>query len=212
MGNSVGGKFSSVGSFFSSKKSLTLENEELKRQIESKTAELLNYHLLLDENNALKEILGRKKEEVPLVLASILSKPNQSPYDTLIIDLGDNKGIKVGSMVFASANIPIGRVAAVYSYTSKVVLFSSPGQRTEVVTPVNDIFTEAVGRGGGNFEIQLPRDVSLEKGTEVTLPGINSYVLGIVEDVASESRDSFQKILIVSPVNIQELKFVQVEM
>jgi len=34
---------------------------------------------------------------------------------------------------------------------------------------------------------------------------------GTVETIISDPRDSFQKALLVSPVNIQEIKFVEVE-
>src|SRR3989344_3718967 len=53
-------------------------------------------------------ILGRlpvgkagKNEKVKMILSAILSKPNQSPYDTLIIDTGTNRGVKTGNIVFA---------------------------------------------------------------------------------------------------------------
>jgi len=58
----------------------------------------------------------------------------------------------------------------------------------------------------------LPRDFVLEKRTEIILPGITPYIVGIVETIISDPRDSFQKALLVSPVNIQELKFVEVEL
>jgi len=45
----------------------------------------------------------------------------------------------------------------------------------------------------------------------VVLPGITPYTLGIVQTILSDPRDSFQKALLVSPVNIFELKFVEVE-
>ena len=50
-----------------------------------------------------------------------------------------------------------------------------------------------------------------EKGDEVVLPGITPYVLGIMETTISDPRDPFAKTLLTSPVNIQELKFVEVE-
>lgn len=221
LGNNIGDKFGTIGSFFASKKSLFLENEKLKSEINSTSARISNYNSLSYENMELKEILGRKDEKTTMILTSILGKPNQSPYDTLVVDAGDDKGIKVGDMVFVLGNIPVGRIDLVYSHSSKVVLFSSAGEKTEVIVPlghsattgeaVEDIFVEAIGRGGGNFEILLPRDISLGEGTEVTLPGINPYVLGVVEKVISDPRDSFQKVLLASPVNIQELKFVQIE-
>jgi len=210
-GNNAGEKFSNTSSFLYSKKSLLVENEDLKSQVNELSNRVLNYNSILDENLKLKEILGRKDTTPVMTLASILSKPNQSLYDTLIVDAGTNQGIVVGQRVFAKGNVPIGKVDTVYPKSSKVILYSNPGEKTEVVISGKDIFMQLVGRGGGNFEMTLPRDLTLEKGTEAVLPGIIPYVLGTVETIISDPRDSFQKALLVSPVNIQEIKFVEVE-
>ncbi len=210
-GDSISGKIGSLGSFFSSKNSLYIENQILKSELDANNALLINYDSIVVENSNLKEILGRKDEKVTMVLSAILAKPNQSPYDTLVIDVGANKNIKKGEMVFALGNVPIGRVSDVYSNSAKVVLFSSPGERTEVVITGKNVFMEVVGRGGGNFELILPRDLSLFKGDQAVLPGIFPFVLGIVETIVSDPRDPFIKALLTSPVNIQELKFVEVE-
>jgi cell shape-determining protein MreC len=225
LGNNISEKLSNAGAYFYSKKSLLIENENLNLKLNEQSARIANYNSILDENLKIKEILGRSFENKITVLGSILSKPNQSPYDTLIIDVSKKNEIEVGQRVFALGNIPIGRVAEVYSKSSKVILFSNPGEKTEVIVsgkPARnasdiadaggDAFMQVVGRGGGNFEMTLPRDFILEKGTEVVLPGINTYVLGIVETIISDPRDSFQKALLVSPVNIAELKFVEVEL
>ncbi|MFA5936754.1 MAG: rod shape-determining protein MreC [Candidatus Paceibacterota bacterium] len=211
LGNNISGKLSNVGAYFYSKKSLLIENENLNLKLNEQSAKIANYNSILDENLKIKEILGRSSENKITVLGSILSKPNQSPYDTLIIDVGEKNKIEVGQRVFAIGNIPIGRIAEVYLNSSKVILFSNPGEKTEVVVSGQNAFMQVVGRGGGNFEMTLPRDFILEKGTEIVLPGINTYVLGIVETIISDPRDSFQKALLVSPVNIAELKFVEVE-
>jgi len=192
----------------------------------------------------IKEILGRKGEKTNMILASFLSKPNQSLYDTFIIDVGAKDGILVGQRVFALGNVPIGRVVEVNPNTAKVILYSNPGEKTEVVisskqilptsgsdgstTPSasntttseggpaspsqgGDAFMQVTGRGGGNFEMVLPRDFVLEKGAEAVLPGITPLVLGTVQTIISDPRDSFQKALLLSPVNIFEIKFVEVE-
>ncbi|MFA6325079.1 MAG: rod shape-determining protein MreC [Candidatus Paceibacterota bacterium] len=211
LGNNIGQKFSDTGAYFYSKKELLLENKNLKNQILNSEADRANYISVVDENNKIKEILGRKKEIDKMILSSILSKPNNSPYDTLIIDVGLDNGLIVGKRVFALGNVPIGYIAEVYDYSSKVILFSNVGEKTEVVINGSGIFMQAVGRGGGNFEMILPRDFILDIGTEVDLPGIDTYILGTVENIISDPRDSFQKALLVSPVNIQELKFVEVE-
>lgn len=222
LGNNLGKKLLDVGSYFYSKNSLFLENEDLKSKLSEQETRISNYNSILDENLKIKEILGRKQEKTAMILAGILSKPNQSPYDTLVIDTGIKNGMLVGQKVFALGNVPIGRIAEVYANTAKVILYSSPGEKIEVViggkatttssSLGGDTFMQIIGRGAGNFEMILPRDFILEKGTEVVLPGIVPYIIGTVQTIISDPRDSFQKALLTSPVNIQELKFVQVEL
>ena len=220
VGGNIGGKLSGLGDFFSFRSTLIKENEELRNQVAELNAEMSNYSTVQGDNVRLQEILDRKREDVSLVLAAILAKPNTSIYDTLIIDMGANSGVGVGDTVFAIGDVPIGRIAEASPSSSKVVLFSSPEEKTEVVISSADslvgedggnVFAQIVGRGGGNFEMEMPRDFILQKGATVSLPGIVPYVVATVETIISDPRDSFQKALLVSPVNIFELKFVQVE-
>jgi len=218
MGGSIGHKFKSTSAYFISKGSLQAENERLKSELDLNNGLMSNYDLILAENLALKEILGRKDERQNLVLGAILSKPNQSPYDTVLVDVGTDHGVYVGAKVFANANIPIGRVIEVYPNSSKVILFSSSGEKTSVSVIAKRSTTleagasvEITGRGGGNFEMLMPRDFILEKGDTVVLPGITPYVVAIVEAIVSDPRDAFQKVLLVTPLNIQDLRFVEVE-
>ena len=211
LGRGLGENLKNVSSFFAFKNSLYNENIDLKYKLNENIAKLANYNSVLTENINLKEILGRKSAQNTLTLAAILGKPNQSLYDTLIIDAGVEQGIKVADRVFAFSSVPIGRVAEVYLNSSKVILFSNSGEKTQVMVSGENFFMEIIGRGGGNFEMILPRDFILQKGDEAILPGIMSHVVGIVETIISDPRDPFQKALLVSPVNIQELKFVEVE-
>ncbi len=211
VGNNLSNRMKSLKTYFISKNSLYQENLDLKSQLESSAADRANYYSIVQENADLKDVLGRKKEDMKVVLASILIKPNQSLYDTLVLDVGENMGIKVGATVFALGDIPIGKVAEVYSSSSRVVLFSTNGEKTQVVLSAQNTFLELVGRGGGNFEMIIPRDFKLLKGEQVVLPGISPKVVAVVETIISDPRDAFQKALLVAPVNIQELKFVEVQ-
>jgi len=211
LGNFVGEKLGGIRSLFISKSSLDMQNKTLQSQLDEDKAAMANYNSILAENNSLKEILGRKNEKTPMVLSAILSKPDQSPYDTIIIDAGEKEGLKVGDMVFASGNVPVGRLALVYPDSSKVILFSNSGEKTQVVVGGKNIFLEAIGRGGGNFEMVLPRNFTPAKGDQVLLPGITSYVLAVIETIISDPRDPFVKALLVSPVNVEELRFVEVK-
>ncbi|MDE2399658.1 MAG: hypothetical protein KGL67_01445 [Patescibacteria group bacterium] len=245
--NGIGGKINDLGSYFSSKNSLYKENLDLKSKLDGSAADRANYDSVVAENQSLKEILGRKNIQANMILGAILAKPNQSLYDTLLIDVGSEQGIKMADRVFAYGNIPIGYIAEVNSKSSKVILLSNSGEVTQVVasithnpadeankpiqsdtvtvdqitpspsvvpTPVaqgKNVSLEIIGRGGGNFEMAIPNGLNLFKGDQVVLPGMSSYVVGIVETIISDPRNSFQKALLVSPVNIQGLKFVEVQ-
>ena len=209
-GEKIGEKLNGAKAFFLFKSSLLEQNQNLQMSLSEKEAQMANYLSLQAENEQLKEILGRKKNKVNLLLAGILAKPNQSAYDTLLLDVGAEQGIQEGDLIFASGDVPLGKIVSVYPDLSKALLFSSPGERTSVILPGN-IFLELVGRGGGNFEMAIPRDLPLQKGDQAILPGIHAYTLAIVQTTISDPRDLFTKALLTSPVNVQSLKFVQVE-
>lgn len=210
-GNNFGGKFKSINAYFSSKDFLYRENEDLKLKLDQDRENRSNYDSVVAENAELKDILGRKKEDKNMILSVVLSKPNQSLYDTLLIDTGSDHGVKVDDKVFASGNIPIGTIREVYPSSSKVVLFSNNGEVTQVIVSGKNVSMELVGRGGGNFEMTMPRDFTFLKGDQVVLPSIDANVVAIVETIISDSRDAFQKAILVSPINFQQLKFVEVE-
>lgn len=209
-GKNVGGKIDNTSVYFRTKDSLFKENELLKTQIQQLNNTLANYNTLFTENESLKEILGRKSTEQNTILAGVLAKPNRSAYDTLLIDVGENEGVYQGSLVLALGDVPLGRVEEVYARTAKIKLFSTAKEETEVVVSSGGEFMVMLGRGGGNFEMILPRDFEVVKGEEVVLPGIEAYAVALVETVISDPRDAYKKALLVSPVNIQHLKFVEV--
>lgn len=208
--NMVKNNLSDSSYIFKTRSALNEENRNLKDQLSLLTAKQADYSLLFDENIKLKEIFNRK-EERSLTLATILAKPSQSLYDTLIVDVGSIQGIKIGQKVFVQGNVLIGQIFEVYDRTSKVKLYSSPGEKTDALVTGKDIYVQAIGRGGQNFEITLPQDFVINIGDQVLFPNIGLQVLGVVEEVISDPRDPLKKILLRSPINMNELKFVEIE-
>ena len=180
------------------------ENKDLKNR-------MIDYSILEAENNHLKELLGRIPEKNSFILANILTKPNNSPYDTIIIDTGNDNGLKEGSLVYADEKIPVGVVSSVYSNTSLVSLYSNPGTITDAVMDGSNVNVELTGRGGGNFEMIVAKDLNLVVGGTVVIPGTNSAVLAIIDAVISSPSDPNQKVILHSPVNIQQQKWVLVK-
>lgn len=194
-----------------SKRSLVFENDNLKNKIKENEFKLLEFELLVQENESLKKLLGRKTfDENDAILGIVLARPNISPYDTFVIDIGEASEIKKGNEVYVQGNIFIGKIDEVYGNTSTVKLFSSPGEITQVFIGLQNISANAVGRGGGNFIVKLPRGTEVEKGDIITMPGIDTKLFAIVEDIKADPSDPFITILFKNPVNLNDIKWVQI--
>jgi len=193
-----------------SKKNLLKENGLLKEQIRLDEKNRILFDLLKKENDNLKNILNVKGTNQNLLLSAVLVKPFLSPYDTLIIDVGLSNGVNVGDQVLFDGNIFIGYISEVYKNTSKVILYSSPGEKVGVLIGSNNIGKEAIGLGGGNFKVEIPKEIGVKEGDFVIIPSISTNFFGIVEKIEIKSSDSFQNVLFKNPVNIAELKWVEV--
>ncbi len=196
---------------FRTKAAITNENHKLIEEISNIRLTMADYQLLKKEVNGLKEILGRLPGQNNFILGNILTKPNHSPYDTIVIDIGKDMEIKELDKVYANGNIPVGIISKIYNKTSLVTLYTSPGQKTEGFLDITNASVELIGRGGGNFEMIIPMELFAEKGTIIYLPGNSPEVLAIIDEIISAPTDPFKKVLLSSPVNVQNLKWVQIK-
>lgn len=193
-----------------SKTNLITENNLLKEQIKSDEINQVLFDLLRAENEELKNILNRKKISQNILLSAILVKPFLSPYDTFIIDVGAMDGVEVNDKIIVEGDIFIGYVSEVYDKTSKIILYSSPGEKVKVLIGSNNIEKEATGLGNGNFKVEMPREDDIKEGDSIVIPSIVANIFGIVEKIEFKESDSFQNILFKYPININELKWVEV--
>ncbi|HEY1037064.1 MAG TPA: rod shape-determining protein MreC [Candidatus Paceibacterota bacterium] len=168
---------------------------------------------LRSENEELKMLLGRVAEPDDKILATVLVRPPKTPYDSLVIDIGENQGLLAGDFVYGEMNYLIGRIEEVRPVTSVVKLFSTPGERIDALLGTGST-TSAVsveGRGGGNFYIKIPRNVQANEGDPIVVPGTNSYVLGAAETVDAGEGDAYAHIYFRLPVKLNSIQYVQVQ-
>jgi len=210
MKNSISSFVAANVNVLSSKTTLIKENNLYKEQIKLDEKDRVLFDLLKKENEDLKNILNRNQVNRKLLLGAVLVKPFLSPYDTLIIDIGTLEGVIAGDQVIVDGNIFIGYISEVYSDTSKVVLYSSPGEKVKVLIGDNNVEKEAVGLGGGNFIVEMPRGSDVKEGDSIVIPSVSSNIFGIVEKIESKESNSFQNILFKNPINVAELKWVEV--
>ena len=188
------------------KKSLLDENKSLKDRVQELELKMLNHSLVEEENELLRTLLGRVRDLESGVMARILKRPAESPYDTLIIDAGFQREIKEGMLVYAHGEVLIGTVLDVYAKTSKVKLFSSPGTRVPI--RVGDVSGTAEGMGGGNFTVELPQSIAVEEGGVITKDDAPQVPLGVVESINLNEIESLQTLLFTLPVNFYVLNEV----
>jgi len=74
----------------------------------------------------------------------------------------------------------------------------------------NNIEKEAVGLGGENFKVEIPREIDVKEGDSIVIPSISTNVFGVVEKIEFKESDSFQNVLFKNSVNVSELKWVEV--
>lgn len=193
------------------KASISNENHNLIEEILNIRLTMIDYQILKNENNELKELLSRVEIKKDFTLGNILTKPNHSPYDTIVIDIGSDMGILENDQVYANGNIPIGIIGKVYDKTSLVTLYTNPNQKTEGFIDGTNASVMLTGRGGGNFEMIIPAELTALKGTFIYLPGYTSEALAKIDEVISKPSDPFKKVILSSPVNIQNLKWIEVK-
>jgi rod shape-determining protein MreC len=209
--NVVTEKASDLGYLVKTKESVYKENESLVQENMNLLNSMVDYQIVKNENDQLKELLGRIPVKSSFVVANILTKPNHSFYDSIIIDVGTNNGIELGNKVYVDSKIPVGEISKIYSDTSLVTLYSNPNQITEGVIDGSNATVELMGRGAGNFEMTIPLDLSSEKGTMVTLPGLSGEIVAVIDGIVSSVNEPVKKVILHSPVNIQSVKWVEVK-
>ena len=208
--HSIGGWFFGTAQTFRFKSSLVSENKNLADQITKLNSKYANYDELIRENKDLKSAMNRADGKV-FILANVLSKPPVSLYDTIIIDAGEKQGVLQGATVYVNGNVPIGTVSEVMSGTSLIQLYSSPSQKMDARIDPLGIDVTLFGHGGGNFLVSVPHDVTVPQNAIVVSKEVNPHVLGVLQKTISDPRDSSQTLIFSTPINLNQLNFVEVE-
>lgn len=201
-----------LSSVVRSKQLLQAKNDLLLGELHSLKLDIESLELLKQENKELKIQMGRElADSSRSILASVLSGPNIPPYESLIIDVGRDHDISVGDRVIYQPNIVLGQIEQVFESSSKVRLYSASGANTDVLIPAEDsVRAIASGYGGGNFFIDLPNGVNLERGMKLLIPGSDIYILGTIDFIQVDPVTSSQKVLAKYPVNVKNIRFVHV--
>ena len=158
----------------------------------------------------LEQAMVSEHEGKNMATAKVLLRPPENPYDVLTLGIESGNIVKVGSLAFLPNGILVGRVSESSATGIKVKLFSTVGEKMTATLERNNVMVEIIGIGSGNFQIRVPRDVSVEKEDKILFNNSDDLV-AVVEDVSQKPTDSFKDILAKSPVNIFTIELLLIE-
>ena len=184
------------------------ENDALRTSIAS----------LRNENDALKQQVTHVMDMVgalqgierisPSIVATVIARPPQSPYDTLLITKGNQNGVRKGMEVFSQERTPVGIVSAASDDYAQVTLFSSYGTITYGWVGSKTVPIELRGNGGGTFAATLPRPSIVQVGDRVYVPGPGLLPLGSVARIDDDPSNPAVTLRIVPLTNLYALSMV----
>lgn len=195
---------------FEDRAALARENAALKQELASSSAALVDRNFLYAENLQLKAMLGRVSQDKTL-LATVIVRPPETPYGTLMLDVGSKSGVRAGDLVSAGGSAYIGRVSEAYDTASRVTLFSAPGQSYQGMLR-GSVPVALTGEGSGSMEGQVPAGVDVSVGDPVLLPSIMPEFSALVTGVVAEEGESFQSVYLTLPANPLELRYLVVRL
>jgi cell shape-determining protein MreC len=194
--------------FFASRASLSRENQLLKDEIAHLQEQSTGYSTLAAENAQLRAIV-HLAQSTPGLTAPVTSSFKASPYGTFVIGAGSGDGVVKDSIVATGDGFVIGRVTDVSVHQSLVKELFAPGASVEA--SVDGIPVVLKGQGGANAQGDLPRGAKVAVGDPVFASAFGQRAIGIVGAVEARAASASTKIYVRSPVNLEALSFVYVE-
>lgn len=160
------------------------------------------------ENNELRTRAGAVPED--RLLARVIGRPNQLPYDMLMLDRGADHGVILHAPVFLGTDQVIGFVSRVNEKTSLVTLITTAGFSSSAYVLGPNIYTFAEGMGGGVLRVRVPQGILLQTGDLIVLPAIDSGVYGEVSSVEAAATQPEQYGYVTTAIPLQSLYYVSI--
>src|SRR5262252_5858313 len=199
-----------VGDYFTTVGSLTRENEQLKRDSVERAQAVQQTQTLIAENERLRKLLGaRERVGNTARLAQALYESRDRFSRKLVLDIGANAGIEVGSPVIDEVGV-VGQVTRVFPLSAEVTLLTDKDQTIPVQVLRNGL--RGVAFGGvepGTLDLRfMASNADLQNGDTVITSGIDGvYPAGLAVATASRvernAKDQFARIVMTPAAGVQ---------
>ena len=159
---------------------LSMKNEQLVNENAALASENRALSTKMESLAALLSPSGSGKSAVSGILAGVIARPPESPYDTLVLSEGSDAGIVVGMEVFGAGGVPLGIVSSVLPSFSRATLFSAPGTMTHGWIGQAHVPLTIEGVGAGAMNATIARSANIVVGDVVYVPGPGALPIGSV--------------------------------
>lgn len=169
--------------------------------------------ILANENAALSRTIA---DQIALtstskdILAGVIARPPESPYDSLVIGKGSSAGITTNMEVFGPGSVPVGFVSTVEKQFALVTLFSSPKIKIGAWVGAGHIPLTISGGGAGTFRASITRSAGVAVNDIVYAPGPGELPIGKVIRTDSDPSSPSVTLQIMPMLNIFSLPWVLV--
>jgi cell shape-determining protein MreC len=197
-----------IVSYFKSNSSLQNENNDLKKQLDEKNAEIIISKNQVDLYKQLDSYIAMKDVSANEAVVRVVSRPPQTPFDVLVIETNDD-GIKAGQKVLF-AGVPAGTIESKTGSHAKIFLFSNPASSFRVLVGANKIEADAKGKSQGNIYLTVPKSVEVKNGDIVYLAE-GSMPIGTVSEVDNNTSTSFIDVYVKMPFSPSRVDWLTVE-
>lgn len=204
--------FDSQGTFpdyFRDRDELIARIKELEADLSVRNSDGKTLDHLVRENMSLRSLLNNTATD--RVAASVVSRPPQVSFDALLIDVGERDGVVENAVVYVGKDRAVGVVVEVYAHHSLVKLVSTPGTESTVYVLGSNVYTTAVGIGGGILQVNMPQGIPFQAGDLVVVPTLGSGIYGEVGEVVSVPTEPVQYGFVTIDVPLQGLRYVSVD-
>ena len=199
------GAFSIVTGFGQNSEIQTLKSQNL-----SLTKQLVDQNKLIGDNKALRDqFQTADPKSQNLLPADVIGAPGFMPGfsvpESLILNRGENDGVKLGDAVVYQNNL-VGRVTQVLANSSNVTLVTNSS--SQFIAQTSETKARGVVKGEGGGELILDNVVLSDnlKTGDFVLSGISSdIIVGKITAVSKNPSDLFQKAEVKSLVDFNKL-------
>lgn len=210
-GNHLATTIRDADSALRAKQALVIENDQLKQRLVALEASLANHQILETDNQLLRQEIGLVHLPTAVTVVEILSHPWNSPFDIILAALPEGGTAARDSLVTFKQDVWAGNVIAQTGKVVKIKLISAPGSQIPVLIGPNNVPALAVGKGNGNLEVALPRNLEFGLGDLVVAADASRpQLVGTIGAIDKDPGESLQTILIRTPINLSFVHYLEI--